>query len=143
MEAPSNRQEQCFSGINVTPLVDITLVLLIIFMVTAKLIVSQTVPMDLPRASSGAEQQVVLALAISADGATTVDSTRVVSDDQILSYARNALGEHPELRAVIQADTSTSHGKVVHTMDLLRQAGIGKIAFGIQPIVQQSGPSRN
>ena len=45
-------EEGLFSGINVTPLVDITLVLLIIFMVTAKLIVSQTLPMDLPKAAT-------------------------------------------------------------------------------------------
>lgn len=57
MAAASRSNEQgMFSGINVTPLVDIMLVLLVIFMVTAKLIVSQTMPMDLFKAVSSGEQ---------------------------------------------------------------------------------------
>ena len=64
-------------GINVTPLVDVMLVLLIIFMVTAKIIVSQGMPMDLPKAASGEEVQTIFAVELSADGETRVDSRQV------------------------------------------------------------------
>ena len=55
----TDESEDAITGINVTPLVDITLVLLIIFMVTAKIIVSQSVPLDLPKAASGTDVQTV------------------------------------------------------------------------------------
>jgi biopolymer transport protein ExbD len=122
-----------FSGINVTPLVDITLVLLIIFMVTARLIVSQTLPMDLPRAATGGEQQVVFSVAMNAKGEMTVDSRPVKSDPELLALAQQARHGKPELRAVIHADSAVSHGRVVRVMDLLKQGGIGKIAFGVSP----------
>jgi len=123
-----------FSGINVTPLVDITLVLLIIFMVTAKLIVSNTMPMDLPKAATGSEQQVVFVVSLGADGETKVDTKDVETDDAVLALAKTAKKEHPDVRAVIHADGSVQHRRVVRVMDLLKQGGIGKIAFGVEQV---------
>jgi biopolymer transport protein ExbD len=128
-----NQDQGMFSGINVTPLVDIMLVLLVIFMVTARLIVSPTLPMDLPRAASGSEQQIVFAVAMNAAGEVSVDSRRVANDQDLLRLARERRASSPDLRAVIHADTATSHGRVVRVMDLLKQGGIGKIAFGVTP----------
>jgi biopolymer transport protein ExbD len=134
MSAASRSNPQgMFSGINVTPLVDIMLVLLVIFMVTAKLIVSQTMPMDLPKAATGGEQQIVFAVAIDPNGNMTVDSRPVADGKQLLELARAAKAKSTDLRAVIQADASVPHGKVVKAMDLLKQGGIGKIAFGVSP----------
>lgn len=130
-----NGEQSMFSGINVTPLVDIMLVLLVIFMVTAKLIVSQTMPMDLPKAATGGEQQVVFAVALDRQGAMTVDSKSILDDKQFIEQARVARAKSQELRAVIHADAAVPHGRVVKVMDLLKQAGIGKIAFGVSPDV--------
>jgi biopolymer transport protein ExbD len=126
-------EEGMFAGINVTPLVDIMLVLLIIFMVTARLIASQTMPLDLPRAATGGEQQIVFAVGMNAAGETTVDAKPVGSDADLLDLARKARVNNPDLRAVIHADTSVSHGRVVRVMDLLKQGGVSKIAFGVTP----------
>jgi biopolymer transport protein ExbD len=134
MAALARNQEQgMFSGINVTPLVDIMLVLLVIFMVTARLIVSQTMPMDLPHAATGGQQQIVFAVGLSAAGELTVDSRRVADDRELLRLARERRTNNSDLRAVIHADTAVSHGRVVRVMDLLKQGGIGKIAFGVTP----------
>lgn len=134
MAAASRSNAQgAFTSINVTPLVDIMLVLLVIFMVTAKLIVSQTMPMDLPKAASGGEQQIVFAVAIAPNGDMTVDRTPVADGKQLLELARAARAKSTDLRAVIQADSSVPHGKVVKAMDLLKQGGIAKIAFGVSP----------
>lgn len=122
-----------FSGINVTPLVDIMLVLLVIFMVTAKLIVSQTMPMDLPKAATGGEQQIVFSVAVNAKGEIQVDNSPVKTDAELLTLARRARTSNGEVRAVIRADAALSHGRVVRVMDLLKQGGIGKIAFGVDP----------
>ncbi len=139
MAATTEHADEGFSGINVTPLVDITLVLLIIFMVTAKLIVSQTLPMDLPKAATGSEQQVVFSVSLAPDGKMVVDSEAVDSDDTILQLAKKARTRSPEVRAVIQADGAVPHGRVVRVMDLLKQGGIGKIAFGVTPVAPETG----
>ncbi len=123
--------DDAITGINVTPLVDITLVLLIIFMVTAKLIVSQSVPLELPKASTGVEIQTVFSIILAADGTTQVDSRPVPNDDAIFAAARDARAKNPDLRAVIKADTQVPHGRVIHVLDILKQANVGKIAFGV------------
>ncbi|MBX3211750.1 MAG: biopolymer transporter ExbD [Labilithrix sp.] len=133
MGGGSQETDEPITGINVTPLVDIVLVLLIIFMVTAKLIVSQSVPLDLPKAATGQDIQTVFSVVLAADGTTQVDSKTVPGDDAILGLARAAREKNAELRAVIKADTSVPHGRVIHVLDLLKQAQVAKIAFGVQP----------
>ena len=121
------------AGINVTPLVDVTLVLLIIFMVTAKIIVSQGMPMDLPRAASGESLQTVFSVELGADGRTRVDSDAIASDEAIGPLAKTAHDRNKDLRAVIRADKKVEHGRVIHVLDLLKKAGIAKIAFAVSP----------
>jgi len=123
------------TGINVTPLVDITLVLLIIFMVTTKIVLNQTVPLDLPKAATGtSEIQVVFSIVLALDGRTLVDGKPIANDDAILGLARDAQAQHADLRAVIKADTAVTHGRVIHVLDLLKQSHINKIAFGVTPV---------
>ena len=126
--------DESITAINVTPLVDITLVLLIIFMVTARLIDNQAVLLDLPKAASGAEVQVVFSIVLAADGSAQVDSRNVPNDDAILALAKETHQRNPDVRAVIKADSSVPHGRVIHVLDLLKQAQIAKIAFGVTPV---------
>jgi biopolymer transport protein ExbD len=135
----NNDTDETITGINVTPLVDIVLVLLIIFMVTAKLIVSKSVPLDLPKAASGSDIQTVFAITLAADGSTQVDTKPVQNDDAIFNLAKGARDKNPELRAVIKADSSVPHGRVIHVLDLLKQAQVAKIAFGVSPIAPVRG----
>jgi biopolymer transport protein ExbD len=132
--AGDSNSDDAITGINVTPLVDITLVLLIIFMVTAKLIVSKSVPLDLPKAASGSDIQTVFSIVLAADGTTQIDSKTVPSDDAILASSKAAHDKNPELRAIIKADSAVPHGRVIHVLDLLKQAQVGKIAFGVSPV---------
>src|SRR5271170_6211420 len=93
--------DEGITGINVTPLVDITLVLLIIFMVTTKIVLNQTMPLDLPKAATGtSDVQVVFSIALAIDGRATVDGKFIPNDDAILALARDAAAEHPDLRVV-------------------------------------------
>jgi biopolymer transport protein ExbD len=127
--------DEAITGINVTPLVDITLVLLIIFMVTTKIVMNQTVPLDLPKAAVGtSDVQVVFSIVMAADGRAFVDSKAIANDDAILQLARDAAQSHPDMRAVIKADAAVTHGRVIHVLDLLKQAHISKIAFGVTPV---------
>jgi biopolymer transport protein ExbD len=128
-------------GINMTPLVDIMLVLLVIFIVTAKILVTPAVPMELPKATKTEEVQTVFAVTVPAEGLTQVNGQAVPDDETLRARAASAFAQDPELRAVIQADGSVPHRKVIATLDALRRAGLVKVAFGTQPKGQEeSGP---
>jgi biopolymer transport protein ExbD len=132
--ANNSDDDGLISGINVTPLVDVTLVLLIIFMVTAKIIVAQGMPMDLPKAASGEVVQTVFSVELTVDGKAVVDSKPVATDDAIAALAKDARSKNNDLRAVIRADRKVEHGRVIHVLDLLKRAGVAKIAFAVSPL---------
>ena len=121
------------AGINVTPLVDITLVLLIIFIVTAKIIVTPAVPLDLPRASQSEELQVVFSVIVPVTGPTLVNGEAATGDEVLTRLAKEALVKDPDVRAVINADGAVPHRRVIHTLDLIKSAGIARVAFGALP----------
>lgn len=121
------------AGINVTPLVDITLVLLIIFIVTAKIVVTPAVPIDLPRASQSEETQVIFSVIVPTTGATLVNGEPAPEDDTVVRLAQEAVGRDREVRAVINADGAVAHRRVIHTLDLLKRGGITRVAFGALP----------
>lgn len=137
--ASSDEDDGLISAINVTPLVDVVLVLLIIFMVTARIIHSQGLPMDLPKAAKGDAIQTIFSVELTADGKTVVDTKEVSSDDSIQQLAQKSLSDNPDLRAVIRADTKVEHGRVIHVLDLLKRAGIAKIAFAVSPVSPTAG----
>jgi biopolymer transport protein ExbD len=120
-------------GINVTPLVDITLVLLIIFMVTASYIVSPAIKVDLPKAASGSDQtKTTLAVTIAKDGSVFLNGERS-SDAGIVAYIGGELPKNPELQAIIAADKAVSHGDVIHIIDLVKRSGVHKFALNVDP----------
>ncbi len=134
MAGGADDDDGMISGINVTPLVDVSLVLLIIFIVTAKIIVQSGIPMDLPKAASGEEVQTVFSVELTADGKTFVDSKEVASDTAVSNLAREAKQKTEDLRAVIRADAKVEHGRVIGVLDLLKRAGVAKIAFAISKL---------
>jgi biopolymer transport protein ExbD len=129
----SGRDDGIIGGINVTPLVDVMLVLLVIFIVTAKIIVTPAVPLDLPQASHSEEVQVVLSVILPVRGAMHVNGAPLASDDQLADRAKEARAASPDLRAVIQADGDVPHRRVLHALDLLKGAGVTRVAFGALP----------
>ncbi len=131
----SSDDEEMISGINVTPLVDVTLVLLIIMMVTAKVIVSQGVGMKLPKASQENAQQLPLTFSVdvAADGKLYVNKNPVMTRDALLTLAVAAKQAEPELRAIIRGDENVDHGNVMLVLDTLKKAKIDKVAFAVTP----------
>lgn len=132
MAASSSDQGDDITGINVTPLVDITLVLLIVFMVTAKLVVSQAMPLDLPKAASAGETQTMLTVTIDAAGVLRANDQVIAQDAQLRALAAGELSRTPDLRAVLSASSRVEHGQVMHVLDVLRGVGISKVAFGAE-----------
>ncbi len=129
--ATSAQQEDdgSITGINVTPFVDIALVLLIIFMVTAKYIVTpQAIPVDLPRASTGNAVNVAVMVTVDFAGHIFAD-THPVSEVQLRDLMRQRHAENHDLRAIIAASRRVPHGRVVEVIDLVRQAGVTRFAI--------------
>ena len=125
--------------INVTPLVDITLVLLIIFMVTASYIVSPAIKVYLPKAASGsAETKSTLSLTLMKDGALFLNGERS-NDGQVTKFIGDTLPKTPDLQAVIAADKVVPHGDVVHVIDLVKRAGVRRFAINVEPGVTSNG----
>jgi biopolymer transport protein ExbD len=129
MAHASSQPDDAITGINVTPLVDITLVLLIIFMVTAKLIAGQSIPLDLPKAATAGTLQTVFTLTIDDQGHVQANGKEVQDRVALREQARAALLADPALRTLISASTRASHGTVMQVVDSVREAGVTRIAF--------------
>ena len=126
--------------INVTPLVDITLVLLIIFMVTASLIVNPAIKVDLPKAASGTEQtRTTLGLTLAKDGSLFLNG-QPSNDAGVVRFIQSELPKNPELQAIIGADRAVPHGDVVHVIDLVKRSGVHR--FAISTDRETTGGSR-
>lgn len=120
------------TDINVTPLVDVVLVLLIILMVTATAIVSKAIHVELPEAATGEHAQADLAVSINAAGQLYFNE-EPVSVDELRAAVREVREGNPEVRAIIAADGSIPHARVVQVIDLLRQERVLKFAINVRP----------
>lgn len=121
------------SGINITPFVDVTLVLLVIMMVSSTYIVQQSLKVELPKsASSDAPASAVTMVTVTKDGDYLYNQQAVAGDEELRGFFRSALAESKDVNLVVTADTLAHHGKVIHAIDLAKQAGITKFALSVQ-----------
>jgi biopolymer transport protein ExbD len=124
--------DELITGINVTPLVDVVLVLLVIMMVTASYVVSRSIPVELPRGATAESVPTTLSVSIAQDGALYLDGQ--ATDRQALRLRiRQAHARDAETRAVIAADGRARHAQVVQVIDLLRQEEVTKFAINVEP----------
>jgi biopolymer transport protein ExbD len=120
------------NSINVTPLVDIMLVLLIIFMVTATYIVHDSIQIELPRAAHGGEtMNQTFAVMVTKDNQVFLNGTEV-TDQTLAAEVQKATAEGKDVQAVIGGDKAASHGAVTHVLDVLKGAGVTKFAIQIE-----------
>lgn len=120
------------SDINVTPLVDITLVLLIIFMVTTPMIMRPSINVNLPKASASDQSTPgELEITIGKDGRIFANGKNM-SEDALKAEAVTLAQTKPEAQAMISADKETPHGAVINVIDIIKGAGIRKFAINIE-----------
>ena len=132
MAGQIEQDDEGINGINVTPLVDITLVLLIIFMVTASYIVKETIEIELPRAAHGGETvQKTFALLVTKDGKTYLNGAPV-DDAGLIGAVQDARSKGEDVQAIVGADKNATHGMVTHLLDVLKGAGVLKFAIQIE-----------
>ena len=123
-------EDEIITNINITPFVDVTLVLLIIFMVTATYIVAQSIPVDLPEAGTGEDIVTTFAVTLTAKGEQFLDGVKV-DDNTLKRKIRNAREGNEDVRVIIAADKKVEHGRVVRVIDLVRKQGVSKFAINI------------
>ena len=121
--------DDAITDINVTPFVDIVLVLLIVFMVTAKLIVARGVEIDKPKAASGGDVQSTLRVSIDATGALFVNGDRYDADGAAVARIREIAATADKPKAIIAGDRNSAYGGVMRAIDLVQQAGVTAIAL--------------
>ena len=130
----SNKTEQtAMSEINVTPLVDVMLVLLIVFIVTAPLLM-QAVQVKLPKtaAVNPVKDARTVQLSVNAEGSVFVDQ-RPIHFDILEAELKKLLAQNPELNVQIHADESVRYGRVAQVMAAAQRAGIVKLGFVTVP----------
>jgi biopolymer transport protein ExbD len=132
MAVQTTNGDDMITGINVTPLVDVVLVLLVVLMVTASYVVSRGIPVELPRGATAEAVPTTLAISIDKDGRTYLDA-QAIADGDLRARIRTAFQADAETRAVIAADGRTSHARVVRVIDLLRQENVTKFALNVEP----------
>jgi biopolymer transport protein ExbD len=132
IQGGSDRDEMpAISEINVTPFVDVVLVLLVIFMVTAPMLVREQMSVNLPKAQMG-EKSASQAISIVIDKAGSVMlMEKPISLDLLGDEIKKMLVSNPNAQAVISADQDSKHGDVVKVMDLLKAAGLTRFAIQI------------
>ncbi len=119
-------------GINVTPMVDVVLVLLVIMMVSAVYIVSQSLKVELPKtASSDGAANTPLLVTIQKTGAYLFNQ-KPIEEDSLRAELRKAHAGNKEASIVITADREALHGDVVHVIDLAKVEGITKFAITVE-----------
>jgi len=130
--ARRRRQHPVMSQINVTPFVDVMLVLLVIFMITAPLLTAG-VPVELPETAAQplAGQDEPLAVSIKADGSVYLQDSPI--DLEQLGPRLRAIAErNPELRVFVRGDRAIAYGRVMEVMGRLNEAGFNNIALVTQ-----------
>ena len=133
MASAQQDNDDAIMGINVTPLVDITLVLLIIFMATAHMIVHRSMSLNLPKVANAENVPTQsIQITLEADKSLRLNNQPVVAQDLAVNLAQMARLD-PALRVTLSADERVSWGDVAMVLDAIRGAGITRIATEVQP----------
>jgi biopolymer transport protein ExbD len=136
--------EEMITAINVTPLVDVVLVLLIILMVTATAMVkNETIPVELPQADTGQterQEPTTMPVSITADGAIFLAEEELTLEE-LRARAEAAHEQDAETRAILHADGRVPHAQVVRVIDALRQAQVTKFAINVKPSELEGSPT--
>lgn len=126
------RKRRLMNQINVVPYIDVTLVLLVIFMVTAPLTNPGVV--DLPSVGQALKQAAApIVVTLKKDSSLEMDG-KALQRDQLLFELRSQIEKEPQRSVVVAADEKVQYGKVIEVMDLLKQAKVEKVGLLFQPI---------
>lgn len=127
--------DEMIATINVTPLVDIVLVLLIVLMVTSSYLVNKAISVELPKAATGETTNPSMSISVDQAGTLYLDGV-VIDAPALRQRVKAAHDSDPDVKAIISADGRVHHAEVVAVIDLLRSEKVTKFAINTSPIEQ-------
>lgn len=134
MASHSQNQDEMITGINVTPMVDVMLVLLVIFMIAAPTLYQSGIKVDLPKATTGEHlDKVTLRFFLLSDSRVILDK-KEISVSEVPELIKKAKELDPQVDAVVAADRSLSHGSVIEFVEKLKLAGIERFAVAVEGV---------
>lgn len=134
MAGGSPQEDDAITGINVVPLVDIVLVLLIIFMMTASIIVAPAVNIELPQVSKADQPPPKnLHFLIDFSGGIYLNDKRIEKEG-IVGVVQKEVATRPDVHVLVSADKQVPYGEVVEVLDLVRSGGVTKFAISVEMV---------
>jgi biopolymer transport protein ExbD len=132
----AREDDDLITDINVTPLVDIVLVLLIVLMVTSSYLVNKSINVELPKAATGETTTPTMSISLDLDGKLYLDGTNI-NEKELQDRVRDAFRADPEVKAIISADGRVKHSQVVTVIDILRRENVTKFAINTSPLEEK------
>lgn len=128
----SGADDDGINDINVTPFVDVMLVLLVIFMVASVYIVKESIEVELPKAATAQDStDLTLSLVLDRDNNLYLNGNPS-NESEIATACQSAVAKNPDVQAIIAADEGARHGRVVRLIDLIRMNGLTKFAINVK-----------
>ncbi len=125
----SSPQQEMMSEINVTPLVDVMLVLLVVFIITAPLLAPQSLKITLPKTAAVASGKTPPHVHLTVDAQGNIDLDGYVLDDSHLAGTLKQRAADPEFQVQVEADKAVPYGRVAELIAIAQHAGVGKLSF--------------
>lgn len=132
MAGAEEKSDGLITGINVTPLVDVVLVLLIIFMATAPLIAKRALTVNVPRSATGERASASLQVTLTADRKVLLEKS-LFDLAGLLLELKNRQALEPDLRLTVAAEEGLPYSAVVELLDTIRSAGVKRVALEVRP----------
>lgn len=140
MAAQLGDDDEGITAINVTPLVDVMLVLLVIFMVASIYIVKESIEVELPKAATASDStDLTLSLVLDKQNKLYLNGNPS-NETEIASACQKAVGKDPNVQAIIAADEGVRHGSVVRLIDLIRMNGLTRFAINVKSTKAEGQP---
>ena len=132
MQTQETGEDSLMASINVTPFVDVVLVLLVIFMVTAPILAKDILNLHLPKtAAVDSKAMSNIAVAINKQGQILLNGV-LTSEENLRQFVVINLKSQPDTQAIISADQGTEYGNVVRVIDIIKTAGLNKFAIQVE-----------
>jgi biopolymer transport protein ExbD len=131
MAAGSN-EDEVIDGINITPMVDVILVLLVIFMVTANFLKKESININLPKvqaADPNVSQSVQVAL--TRDGKILLEG-QTITEEKLISTLERDIKFRPNMRLTLSADEKLAYGTIMKLMGVIRKSGVSRVALSVK-----------
>ena len=132
MRRQSRARAGLIAGINITPLTDVVLVLLVIFMIATPLLIRSEIKVNLPRtAAADTAAQKTIVVTIDAAGNVYVDGSRVAMET-LAPALSSTLKKRPNAPVIVMGDKDVRYDLVVRVLEIARTSGVGKLSLAVQ-----------